>query len=756
MFTFNYQLRRSRTGNTSTALVPTEAEREGDFSQAVSRSQAGPLAISDPLTGQPFPNNQISASRISPIAAGLLAFYPLPNFTGNSKYNYQTSIVGISNQDNLNVRLNQTLSQKNRLSGGFSYQRANTSTPNLFGFTDANSSTGINTNVAWSHNFTTRLIGNLSYRFSRSSTDLTPYFANLPNGNVAGQLGIAGTDQQAPYWGPPSLSFTNGFQGLSDGNFSANHNQTSAAGESLLWIRGEHNMTFGVDFRRQEFNNLSESNPRGTFGFTGAGSGYDLSDFLLGYADTASIAYGNADKYFRASWWDAYINDDWHATSRLTINGGLRWDFAEPVYELHNRLTSLDVGSSFAAITPVLPGQTGPLTGLAYGNALVNPDRKGFQPRIGLAWRPFTKGSTVVRAGYGIYYNTSIYSTIANKMAQQPPFSQTLSTKGLLPLDTGLLVPQGAVTNTYAIDPNYRVGYAQNWTVSVQQGLPRALVATVSYLGTKGTRLDQQYYPNSEPSGYTGPVLGPNGWIFEQSNGDSHYEAAQFQLMRRFRSGFSGNVFYTHSKSIDDASVPGASIVAQNWQDLTAERALSNFNHANSLTMSAQFSTGVGRTGGTLVNGWKGALLKDWTLMTSITILSGAPLTPIAAGAVATGTGTGASTTSVRASATGLAVNAADPGEPFNLLAFANPLPGQWGNAGRDTIIGPSTFGLNASAGRVFRMGERRSVDLRFDATNALNHVVFQSWVTTLGQQFGALSNPGNMRAMTATLRFRF
>ena len=78
--------------------------------------------------------------------------------------------------------------------------------------------------------------------------------------------------------------------------------------------------------------------------------------------------------------------------SRLTINGGLRWDFAEPVYELHNRLASLDVASGFAAIAPVLPGQTGALTGLAYGNALVNPDRKGFQPRIGLAWRPFTKG----------------------------------------------------------------------------------------------------------------------------------------------------------------------------------------------------------------------------------------------------------------------------------------------------------------------------------------------------------------------------
>jgi trimeric autotransporter adhesin len=101
-------------------------------------------------------------------------------------------------------------------------------------------------------------------------------------------------------------------------------------------------------------------------------------------------------------------------------------------------------------------------------------------------------------------------------------------------------------------------------------------------------------------------------------------------------------------------------------------------------------------------------------------------------------------------------VDAPYPGAPFSLAAFASPVAGQWGDAGRDTIIGPSTFGLNASAGRVIRLGERRSMDLRFDATNALNHVTFQSWVTTLGQQFGALSGPGAMRSMTATLRFRF
>ena len=139
------------------------------------------------------------------------------------------------------------------------------------------------------------------------------------------------------------------------------------------------------------------------------------------------------------------------------------------------------------------------------------------------------------------------------------------------------------------------MGYAQNWTVSVQQGLPRALVATVSYLGTKGTRLDQQYYPNSEPSGYTGPALGPNGWIYEQSNGDSHYEAAQFQLMRRFRSGFSGNVFYTyleiHRRCFGSRRQPSW---RRTGRILRPSALFPTSTTTHSLTMSAQFSTGVG------------------------------------------------------------------------------------------------------------------------------------------------------------------
>jgi hypothetical protein len=149
-------------------------------------------------------------------------------------------------------------------------------------------------------------------------------------------------------------------------------------------------------------------------------------------------------------------------------------------------------------------------------------------------------------------------------------------------------------------------------------------------------------------------------------------------------------------------------------------------------------------------------LIKDWTFTQAYVIGSGLPLTPTVGGVNSTTAGTGI-TGALRANATGLPVTDAPPGEPFNFAAFAAPPPGQWGNAGRNSIEGPREFSLNASAGRTFRIGERRSIDLRFDATNMLNHVTFNQFNTTIGSNnLGLLQNANAMRSMTATLRFRF
>jgi hypothetical protein len=472
------------------------------------------------------------------------------------------------------------------------------------------------------------------------------------------------------------------------------------------------------------------------------------------------LQYGNPDKYFRTNWYDVYMTDDWRISTQLSLNIGLRWDYAAPITELYNRIVNLDIAPGFTAIAPVLPGQTGTLSGTSYPSSLINPDKRGVSPRIGFAWRPFPKHSTVVRGGYGIYYNTSVYGAIANSMAAQPPFAQTLSVASSaadpLTLQNGFVFPPNTITNTRAIDPNYRVGYAQIWQLSLQNDLGHALVGTITLRRTKGTRLDQQFLPDSFPPGSRVLATGPAGYIYEQSNGNSDMNAIDLQLQRRFRSGISANATYSFSKSIDDASTQGGAVVAQNWQFLTAERGLSPFDARHTLAAQWQYSTAVGTSGGTLVNGFKGALLKDWTFQNGITLRTGSPLTAISGGNRATTTGTGI-TGSVRADATGVPLFPATPGDGFNVSAFAAPVAGLWGDAGRDTIPGPIVFSLNGSLGRVFRIGERRSIDLRFDATNALNHVTITGWGTTLNNStFGLPTNAAAMRKMTANLRFRF
>jgi hypothetical protein len=208
------------------------------------------------------------------------------------------------------------------------------------------------------------------------------------------------------------------------------------------------------------------------FTFTGGATGSDFADFLLGIPDTSSIAFGNADKYFRESVYDAFLNDDWRISPELTLNAGVRWEYGAPITELYGRLVNLDIAPGFAAAAPVVANDpagtlTGPLTGQPYPSSLVRPDKRGFEPRVGIAWRPISGSSTVVRAGYGIYYDTSVYQTIAVQMAQQPPLSKSLSVQNSpadpLTLANGFIASPSITGNTFAIDPNFHAGYAQNW-----------------------------------------------------------------------------------------------------------------------------------------------------------------------------------------------------------------------------------------------------------------------------------------------------
>jgi len=767
-FVVNYQLVRNRNANTTPYQMPTPAERDGDFSQ-VAGPDRQPLEIVDPSTGLPFPGDVIPQSRISPQATSLLRFYPQPNFSADSRYNYQVGLVGVTDQDALQSRLTKTLDNKNQIFGAFAFQRVDTTSPSVFAFTDSTARLGMDASANWTHRFTNRMFGTLQVRYTRLSSRTTPFFANKEN--VSGEAGIAGNNQEPQNWGPPNLNFTGGIASLYDANESLTHNQTTQFLYNVFWNRRSHNIQYGVDIRRQEFNLLSQQNPRGTFTFTGASTGFDFASFLMGVPDTSSIAYGNADKYFRATSWNGYFTDDWRINSGFTVNAGVRYEYGSPIVEKYGRLVNLDIAPGYSAIAPVVAGDpTGPLTGQKYPDSLVQPDKHGIEPRIAFAWHPILASSLVIRGGYGIYYDTSIYLGIARQMAQQPPLSKSLSVEDTpsnpLTLANGFNAPPNVLTNTFGIDPRFLAGYSQNWNFSVQRDLPHALVLNVSYLGIKGTRARQEFYPNTYPQGAADPCPAcPAGFAYMTSNGNSTRESGSVQLRRRLHNGITATLQYTFSKSIDDAATLGgqggvfataaasSAVIAQNWLDLSAERALSTFDQRHLLNASVQYTTGMGKSGGTLLDGWKGVLAKDWTFTTTIAAGSGLPLTPVYPQVLA---GTGASGM-LRPEYTGAPLYAAPSSLYLNPAAFAAPPAGQFGNAGRDSITGPHTFTLNAQMQRTFRVSERVNTDLRVDAMNALNHVNFAAWNTVFDNvQFGLPTVANTMRTLQLTLRVRF
>jgi hypothetical protein len=721
----------------------------------------GPVIVNDPTTGQPFPNDKIPANRMSAAALVLAQYYPQPNAPG-SRLNYQIPLVGVSNQDNLNARLNETLGKNDRLSGSVGWQRSSGVNPNFLGFVDDNSNYGVSTSISWSHTYSKRLMQSVSFYFSRSRAQLTPYFASLHQ-DVARQLGIQGTSSLPLDWGPPNLSFTN-FSGLTDGAASLSRNQDISFNYGLTLIRAKHMMSFGATYSREQLNPLTDPDGRGSFTFTGAaGSGYDFADFLLNRPAVASIRFGNADKYFRNGRFSLYAQDNWTISKVLSANFGIRWDYTWPYNEVYNRLANLDVSPGFTDARLMVSGQAGAYSGNLPAS-IVKHEYDGYSPSFGLAWRPFpknTKSPTTVRLSYNRSRTIDGYTAIANNLSGQPPFARVLSigssASNPLAMETAFLNTP-VTANTYAVDPNYRMIALNTAQLMLTQSY-RGYYVMGGIFGVQASHLDQTSLPNSLPPGLAAPVNGPpSGYIYEQSNGALRGAEEVVSFGRSMASGFSASLSAVLARMTDNGALgakSGAGNIAQDWQDLVAERATSTLMGKGYINGNWQYSTGQGKAGGTLVKGWRGALIKDWTITNTLSWRAGSPLTATVAGATAGGTGI---TGTLRADATGQNIAApAGSGEPFNLAAFAVPAPGHWGTAGRNTIIGPSVWSLNASFGRVFRLGDRRSVDLRFDATNFLNHVVISGWSTAVNAyNYGLPTGTQAMRDMTANLRFRF
>jgi hypothetical protein len=797
----------SYTGSRSTnpydvfSTVPTMAERGGDFS-------ALPVQLLDPVTHAPLANNQIT--NINPASAQLLSFFPTPNLPGNSR-NFHFVSASPSNSDTGFIRFNHNFGpqqpgilgalglggpgggrgaggrrqqqQQNQkkdsshwsqsINGMFIYNNIRNSVLNPFPGLGGNQSIQ-NYNLNFGHTAVKGLfLNSLRFNFNRSGIDIANNFTN--HNNIEAQLGINGVSQRQADFGLPNLNLSPQFSNLQDTTPVLRTTQNISASESMSLTRGKHSWTWGGDFRHQLVDASNANNARGTFLFTGAASGLPFADFLLGFAQETSLQSGAGSYHFRANTFDLFVQDNWRAGKNLTFNLGLRYEYVTPFTELNNQLVNLDVAPDFSAVTPVLPGQTGPITGRKFPNGLVNADKNNFAPRLGVAWKPRQK--TVVRAGYGINYNIGQYGQMATQLGFQPPFAVAQTNPA--PTPTSLTLQNGFpvaindsanhITNTYAVDPNYRLAYVQSWNLNIQQEIKTSLVVNIGYTGAKGTHLDIVRAPDQLATGGprfvacipTTPAATNcvQPFLFESSEGSSILHQGTLRVRKRLRHGLSVGGTYIYSKSIDDASSigGGATVVAQNDLDIAAERGLSSFDQRHRFVADYLYELPFGKDKKWLTgSGAPQKILNGFSVSGNVTLASGFPFSPQFFGR-STDLSRGI-TGAARPDLTGQPIQLDNPTiqQWFNTAAFTAP-SGVFGTAGRNIIIGPGTVQFDMALSKTVQVKEMQSMEVRLSATNVFNTVHFSSIDATFGSPtFGQVTAAGAMRKAQLTARYRF
>jgi hypothetical protein len=793
----------SYTGSRSTnpydvfSTVPTAAERNGDFSGL-------PVQLLDPVTHTPLANNQIT--NINPAAAQLLSFFPSPNLPGSSR-NFHFVSASPSNSDTGFIRFNHNFGpqqagmfgalggaggraggrrqqqQQNQkkdsshwaqsINGMFIYNNIRNTVLNPFPGLGGKQSIQ-NYNFNFGHTAVKGLfLNSLRFTYNRSGVNVANNFTN--SNNIEGQLGIGGVSQRPADFGLPNVNLSPQFSNLQDTTPVLRTTQNISVSESMSLTRGKHGWTWGGDFRHQLVDASNANNARGTFFFTGAASGLPFADFLLGFAQETSLQSGAGAYNFRANTFDLFVQDNWRAGKNLTFNLGLRYEYVTPFTELNNQLVNLDVAPDFSAVAPVLPGQIGPITGRRFPNGLVNADKNNFAPRVGVAWKPWQK--TVVRAGYGINYNIGQYGLMATQLGFQPPFAVAQTNPS--PTLTSLTLQNGFpaaindsanhITNTYAVDPNYRLAYVQSWNLNIQQEIKSSLVINIGYTGAKGTHLDIVRAPDQLATG--GPrfvtctpttpaatnCIQP--FLFESSEGSSILHQGTLRVRKRLRHGLSVGGTYVYSKSIDNASSigGGATVVAQNDLDIAAERGLSSFDQRQRFVADYLYELPFGKDKKWLTGaGAPQRILGGFSVSGNVTLASGFPFSPQFFGR-STDLTRGV-TGSARPDLTGQSIQLDSPTiqQWFNTAAFTAPA-GVFGTAGRNIIIGPGTVEFDMALSKSIQVKEMQSMEVRLSATNVFNTVHFTQIDSTFGSPtFGQVVGAGAMRKAQLTARYRF
>jgi len=783
----SYEGLRYTQGQTGTGTVPTAAMLNGDFSVLLQPNNPYTHAVTqlhDPLTGAAIPNNVLSST--SPIGARIAALFPAPTILGVAVNNYVVNPSLVQSDDTYNFRLDYQLSSKDNLAGRLTTLRESVNQPYplgpaispLVGYSSIQPSSQYNTFLSENHIFSPSLINEARLGFSRIVLSV----ANQNSNNVASQLGITGLDPAAyaTYSGVPTFSIP-GFATISAVNFfpQIRADSTYQVTDSLSWVHGAHSMKFGLDLTRFELYQDVNINVRGTLTFSGQYSGFSLADLLLGYpSQTTKLQLpGPLWSYAINSSRSFYALDNWQVSRKLTINIGLRYELDPPVFYKGGQQAGFNPSLGVIQIPKQTNPSINPLANPApipipvpiqqlSGKTICDEDTKNFAPRIGFAYRPSNDNKTVIRGGFGIFYNIPATNTSCGSSSMLWQYSESFvgALKGSAPnITLANPFPNTLLSSAFLPTANYPGQHitprVNQYNLGVQRQLRPTIILEVGYIGSEGHHLPlalniNQAVPGSGPVNPRRPfaslgLLNTINW--NSYLGNSSYNALLLHLEKRTSHGATFLVNYTWAHALDTGT--GA---IQNVYNIAANRGPSSADIRQRFVASYvhQLPFGHGRWKGAHWNRVEDFVLGGWQTGGIFTVQTGFPLTATISGLDQSQTGG----LNDRPNLIGpVSVSDSTIGQWFNRAAFALPATGQFGNEGTGVIVGPGLVNLDFSLLKNFKFRESDNLQFRAELFNSMNHPNFLNPVTTFNSpSFGVITGALAGREVQLGLRYSF
>jgi hypothetical protein len=781
-FFVSWEARKERRQQTDLAIVPSAAERNGEFSTAL-------RVIRDPVTGQPFPNNRIPRDRFDATSLKILELWPQPNFGGTgTRDNFANNPPWSTDRDQIDMRVDHNLSSKDKMFGRVSYNRFDNVREGVF---PAPARGGQNNDRALDDNdarsvalsytriFSTRVINELRAGYVRQKVDKRELsqesFAELNT-----KYGLNGFPSSGRIFGLPQFTLSGGvaYQGLGETGSMPNFkiHEVRQVLDNLSWNRGRHNVKFGIDFRWNRSDIFGGNSSHGNITFDGTFTGISFADFLLGMPSQVALSstlVGN----MRFRNYMAYALDDWKVTPRLTLNLGIRYELQSPWFEKTDQMNTLVLqpGSDFNTIRKA--GYCGDSWSC---RALVNTDTNNWGPRVGFAYQ--LGGRTVLRGGFGTFFGGQGSLGADGRGINNFPFNRSVTrqSSGTTPavrLSEGL--PANLLGNT-TVPPNdlnwtvwqeaFPLPTIHQWNFAVQRELARGLSLTAAYVGSSSSYIMDAFNWNGSPPGPVAterqrrPIPQWNNVNYRSPFGHASYHGVDLSAERRFASGWSFTAAYTWSHSIDniDEQFGSGGGGLQDWRDLRGSRGNSNFDTRQRFVAASLYELPLGKgrhwlnRGGLIdrvLGGWELSGLVSAQTGHYFTLSVPNARTRIGSSLVGTwypdrvSSGVLENRTADRWIDTTAFVVPRNPDGTFHL-----------GNAGRATLSGDGPFNIDVGLMKSFVIREGMSLQVRWETFNVTNTPTLGDPTTNVeSPDFGKVRNTiSTPRQMQFALRLSF